>query len=251
MSIWAIADIHASRTDPDSGLPVKPMDVFGSEWSMHVERLERAWDELVEIEDTVIIAGDIDWGLHLDDAMETLQRIETWKGRKILVRGNHDYWWSSKTTNRVRRALPPSMSLLHNNALQAEGFNICGTKGSPVPGGMEWTPQDEKILNREHQRLIMSLEARDPRFPTIAALHYPPFYRAQEESLYRVTLEKYGAAVCVYGHLHGEAAASGPSGRYGSVQYCPVNGDVHRFRPVLIEKNGELLGCGRVDGPSS
>lgn len=245
MSIWAIADIHASRTDPQSGRPIKPMDVFGPGWVDHVERLERAWNELVGADDTVIVAGDIDWALHLQDAMETLERIDTWKGKKVLVRGNHDYWWSSKTTNRVRKALPPSITLLHNNSVQADGFNVCGTKGSPVPGGIDWTPADEKILHREHQRLLMSLEARDPGLPTIVALHFPPFYRSHEESMYRETLERYGVVACVYGHLHGEASAYGPAGLVGGVRYCPVAGDAAGFRPVLVARDTHVVDCSR------
>src|SRR5579884_1523559 len=115
MTIWAIADIHASATEPATGLPIKSMDVFGPQWTNHVDRLEEAWRDLVEEADTVIVAGDIDWALYLDDALETLRRIDSWPGDKLLIRGNHDYWWSSKTTNKVRRALPPSLRLLHND----------------------------------------------------------------------------------------------------------------------------------------
>src|SRR5947209_3129613 len=103
MTIWGIADIHASRIDPETGLPSKPMDVFGPEWRDHFVRLEQAWDQMVEPGDSTIVAGDIDWALHLDEATDTLNRIASWKGHKILIRGNHDYWWSSKTTNRVRK----------------------------------------------------------------------------------------------------------------------------------------------------
>src|SRR5437588_12181207 len=115
MSIWAIADIHASRRDPATGTPVKPMDLFGPRWAGHVERLEEAWCRLVAAEDTVIVAGDIDWGLHLDEALETLSRLATLPGRKIMLRGNHDYWWSSKATNRVRRSLSEGTVALHND----------------------------------------------------------------------------------------------------------------------------------------
>src|SRR5437588_12327503 len=138
------------------------MDVFGPHWTDHVDRLERAWKESVLPQDTVIVAGDIDWALYLADAMQTLLRIHSWPGRKVLIRGNHDYWWSSKTTAKVRQALPPSLIALHNDALQADGFNIAAAKGSPVPGGIDWTPQNGKLLNRECQRLAMSLGQCDP-----------------------------------------------------------------------------------------
>ena len=241
MAIWAIADIHGSRTDPESGEPSKPMDVFGGEWTGHMQRLREAWLDAVRTDDTVIVAGDIDWALHLQDAYETLSMLDALPGEKLLVRGNHDYWWSSKTTNRVRRVLPPSLSLLHNNAFVRDGFNICGAKGSPVPGGIDWTPSDEKILNREVGRLEESIRQRDPALDTIVALHYPPFYRGHPSSPYRDVLERHGVRVCVFGHLHGASAASGPQGTHEGVSYLLVAGDAVGFRPVLLAREGSLL----------
>src|SRR5581483_12133748 len=147
MTIWAIADIHASPLD-ESGRPQKPMSIFGPQWNDHVERIEAAWTRLVHESDTVIVAGDTDWAMHLEEARSTLERIGEWPGRKILVRGNHDYWWSSGSTNKVRAVLPESITLLHNNAFQVEGFNVIGGKGSPVPVAPEWTPVEEKLLHR-------------------------------------------------------------------------------------------------------
>jgi uncharacterized protein len=240
MTIWAIADIHASATDPATGRPAKPMDVFGPQWHNHVDRLAEAWDDTVAMDDTVVIAGDTDWGLHLEDALETLARIASWKGRKILLRGNHDYWWSSKMTNRVRRAMPDSMSLLHNNAFQIEGFNICGAKGSPVPGGIDWTAENEKLLHRETQRLKMSLAGADPSLPTVAALHYPPFYPSQGTSPYRAVLESHNVVLCAYGHLHG-GTGGGPVGDYGNIEYRLVAGDAVGFEPVALAQEGVIL----------
>jgi predicted phosphohydrolase len=240
VSIWAIADIHASRTDPSSGRLTKPMDVFGPAWSDHLARIESAWCRQVQVEDTVVIAGDTEWALHLDEAAETLGRIDSWPGTKVLVRGNHDYWWSSKATSRVRAALPASIVALHNNAVQADGFNICGAKGSPVPGGADWTEQDAKLLNRERERLALSLAARDPSLPTIVALHFPPFYRSQPETIFRLLLEQEAVRCCVYGHLHGAAAAHAIVGLYGTVEYRLVASDFVGFRPVLIGERGDL-----------
>jgi predicted phosphohydrolase len=241
MSIWAVADIHASRLDPETGQPAKPMDIFGPGWERHVDRLEAAWEANVQPTDIVIIAGDIDWALRLEDAAETLTRIAGWPGRKILLRGNHDYWWSSKTTNKVRRCLPDGIDLLYNNALVAEGFNICGAKGSPVPGGIDWSEQDAKLLNREVQRLDLSLQARDPALPTIVALHYPPFHVAHPASPYRVAIERAHVSGCVYGHLHGTSGGSGPRGCIGGVEYYLVAGDAVDFKPVLIASDGAIM----------
>jgi predicted phosphohydrolase len=243
MSIWAIADIHASATEPQTGVPIKSMDIFGPQWRDHVARLEQSWQELVGPTDTVIVAGDTDWALHLAEAMETLERIDGWNGRKILLRGNHDYWWSSKMTNRVRRALPPTLALLHNNAFQVEGFNVCGAKGSPVPGGIDWTAENAKLLNRETERLKLSLNARDPLLPTIAALHYPPFYPSHGTSPYREELEAADALACVYGHLHG-GLGGGPVGRYGKIEYRLVAADAVGFRPVQLAADGRIKPAG-------
>jgi predicted phosphohydrolase len=241
MAIWAIADIHASRLDPETGRPSKPMDVFGPSWANHVSRLQAAWRERITGADTVIVAGDIDWALHLKDAMETLEMLAALPGQKILLRGNHDYWWSSKTTSRVRRALPPSLSVLHNNAFQVEGINICGAKGSPVPGGIDWSEQEGKLLNREEQRLRLSLDARDPMLRTIVALHYPPFYRSTGTSPFRDVIETEDIGCVVYGHLHGDAARSGPEGCIGGVDYRLIAGDAHGFVPVEVARGGRLL----------
>ncbi len=240
MSIWAIADLHASRRNA-SGTPRKPMDVFGPQWADHMARLERAWIREVGESDTVIVAGDIDWALRLEDAVETFNLLASLPGRKILLRGNHDYWWSSKTTSKVRVALPAGIELLHNNALEAEGFNVCGAKGSPLLGASDWTDQDAKLLNREVQRLGLSLEARNPALPTIVAMHYPPFYRSQGSSPYREVIEAAGALACVYGHLHGSAAAAGPSGKFDGVEYHLVAGDAIGFQPSLIATGGEIV----------
>jgi predicted phosphohydrolase len=240
VSIWAIADIHASPVDDVSGQPDKPMEVFGPQWTGHLERIERVWASLVQPRDTVIIVGDVDWSLHLEEALPTLQRIARWNGRKILVRGNHDFWWSSKATNRVRRAVPETIELLHNNAIEVEGFNIVGTKGSAVPGGVDWTAVDAKLLNREMERLKLSLQARDPARPTIAALHYPPFYPSAGRSPYVDLLEEAGVSLCVYGHLHGSAGRSGPHGIWNGIDYVLTAADYVGFRPVRIAHGGQL-----------
>ncbi|MGI8969012.1 MAG: metallophosphoesterase [Chloroflexota bacterium] len=240
MSLWAIADIHASRRDPETGRLSKPMDIFGEQWSDHVSRLAKHWVGAVQPDDTVVVAGDIDWAVYLEDAEETLALLESLPGKKILLRGNHDYWWSSKTTSRVAKALPSSLRLLHNNAIQADGFNICGTKGSPVPGAFDWSEQDAKLLNRETIRLRMSLNARDRALPTVVALHFPPFYRLAGDSAYRELIEGANVACVVYGHLHGGLGNSSPSGLYGGTRYTLVAGDAVGFRPVLVGARGKL-----------
>ncbi len=210
------------------------MDAFGPAWVDHMDRLESAWQTRISSRDTVLIAGDIDWALHLRDADFTLERLDGWKGRKILIRGNHDYWWSSKSTNQVRRILPPSIRLLHNDSIMADDVNICGTKGSPIPGAIDWSPENEKLLLRELHRLRLSLDSRAPELETIAAVHYPPMYVNSGSSPYKNLLEEYRVACCVYGHLHGEAACSGPQGLIDGVVYFLVAGDYVNFEPIPV-----------------
>lgn len=213
------------------------MDIFGDTWHNHVERIEQAWNRSVNSGDTVLIVGDTDWALHLRDAMETLERLDSWTGHKILVRGNHDYWWTSKTTNKVRKSLPPSLRVLHNEALQVDGWNICGAKGCPVPGGIDWTAENAKLLNREQQRLCLSLADRDPALPTILAMHYPPFYPSTGTSSFKDIVDSEAVAHVVYGHLHGRSGGSGPTGTYGNTRYWLVSADSLDFSPALIVTN--------------
>ncbi len=240
MTIWGIADIHASPLD-EAGVAEKPMERFGPAWEGHVERIEAAWRSSVQPDDTVIVAGDLDWSLHLEDAIPTLERLRRLPGIKLLVRGNHDYWWSSKATNKVRKVLPPSVHLIHNNVISVDGFAIGGAKGSPVPGGMEWDEQDAKLLNRELERLKLSADARADAAPFVAALHFPPFYPASGPSPYVELLHSVGAVLCVYGHLHGESAHSGPSGTIDGIVYRCVAADYVGFRPVKLVEAGRIL----------
>jgi uncharacterized protein len=240
VTVWAIADLHASSPDPNTGRPSKPMDLFGPAWKDHVDRLESAWERVVAPNDTVVIAGDIDWALHLEGALFTLERLDSWNGTKLLIRGNHDYWWSSKTTNKVRRGLPASIRLIHNDSVEVEGTNVCGSKGSPVPGGIDWTPENEKLLARELHRLRLSLDSRSANIPTIVALHYPPFYPKIGSSQYKNILEDFRVACCVYGHLHGDASAWGPNGTYDGVHYRLVAADYVKFCPVPVWDGGRI-----------
>jgi predicted phosphohydrolase len=244
VSIWAIADIHASPLDPITGAPSKPMSVFGEHWRDHVDRIENSWNALVRSEDTVIVAGDIDWAMRLDEALPTLRRIGGWNGRKILLRGNHDFWWSSDATTKVRRVLPPNMDLLHNNAITVEGYNVIGVKGSPVPGAIEWTETDAKLLHRETERLKLSIADRDPSLPTIAAFHYPPFFPAQGSTPFVDILQSAGVELCVYGHVHGSQARFGPNGAFDGIEYIPVAADFLDFAPKPLVREGVVVPSG-------
>ncbi|MEG0392793.1 MAG: metallophosphoesterase, partial [Anaerovoracaceae bacterium] len=149
MSIFAIGDLHLSM-DPRIK---KPMDIFGDRWANHSQRLEKAWRETVGAEDTVIVAGDISWGLKLDEAEADLQWLNDLPGHKVMIKGNHDLWWTGITKlNRMY----PNITFLQNECYEADGYFICGSRGWICPGADDFTLADDKIFKREVMRIERS-----------------------------------------------------------------------------------------------
>ena len=234
MRLFAISDLHLPGGDK------KPMDVFGAHWENHFERICSDWRGRVSDQDVVLIPGDISWAMQLDRALEDLRRIGTLPGRKLILRGNHDYWWSSLT--QLRSNLPEGMHAVQNDAYDAGDVVFCGTRGWTLPqAGIEETAegaagsQDEKIYRREVMRLEMSLQAAkriaDGR-PVFAMMHYPPLlpeHRASGTAFTRL-LTEYGVARCVYGHLHSQSVQRGLHGVYEGVRYDLVSCDALGFR---------------------
>jgi predicted phosphohydrolase len=198
MRVFAIADPHLSRAAP------KPMDVFGPNWAGHPEAFFEGWRAVVGEEDLVLIPGDISWAMKLEDALLDLHDLAALPGQKVLLRGNHDYWWPS--ISRLRAALPPGMYALQNDALRFGPVVVAGTRGWLCPGSSEFTPEDEKIYRRELQRLTLSLEAaRKLGGDTlIAMLHFPPTNARLEPSGFTELLLAYRPDHLLFGHLHGE-----------------------------------------------
>lgn len=232
MRIFAIGDLHLPGGDK------KPMDVFGAHWENHFERISGDWRARVSDQDVVLIPGDISWAMQLDRALEDLRRIGTLPGRKLILRGNHDYWWSSLT--QLRSNLPENMHAVQNDAFDAGDVVFCGTRGWTLPqtGGMAADgpagSQDEKIFRREVMRLEMSLQAARRlagERPVFAMMHYPPLLPeyARGGTEFTRLLTQYGVSRCVYGHLHGASVQRGFSGLYDGVQYDLVSCDALRF----------------------
>lgn len=234
MAIFAIADPHLSGANP------KPMDIFGPLWDRHDERFFTHWQETVGPDDTVLLAGDISWALELNDALVDLQAIDRLPGRKILLQGNHDYWWQSLAK---LRALPLStITFLQNDSVQVEGVSICGTRGWICPGDWHWNDDPDhhaKIYAREVARLGLSLShARSaaPGLPVIAMLHYPPVADVHQPTGFTEALSAgTDVLLCVYGHLHGHGAHSRAlNGTLDGVAYRLVAGDALDFTPVKL-----------------
>ena len=226
MQIYAIADLHLSLTSE------KPMDVFGEAWRGHAEKLERNWRERVQDDDLVLIPGDISWAMQLSAALPDLSFIGNLPGKKILLKGNHDYWWSA--IGRVRSNLPEGMRALQNDSIVEDGIGICGSRGWLCPGSNNFNAEDQKIYLRELDRLSLSLASLPAVETKIAMLHFPPFLDKEKGSGFTERLEDAGVQIVVYGHLHGDANRYAFEGERNGITYHCVAADKLDFAPKRI-----------------
>ncbi|MBD5384466.1 MAG: serine/threonine protein phosphatase [Ruminococcaceae bacterium] len=212
----------------------KPMDIF-SGWTNYLERLRENWNGKITDDDTVVLLGDHSWALKLEDSLKDLEFIhKELNGRKILVKGNHDLWWSTmnKITSFVNDNGFSSISFLFNNAFLVEGISICGTRGWIRENG---EPADQKVLNREAGRLEASLQAGVKLGGELVAfIHYPPIYGTEENVLITEILRKYDVKRCYYAHLHGYSIKGALNGERGGVSYKLVSADSLGFDPIKI-----------------
>ncbi len=229
MAIYAIGDIHLSIGQD------KPMDIFGPEWEFHIEKIKTNWEETVGKDDLVIIAGDISWAMHLSEASADLLWLAELPGTKLLVKGNHDFWWNS--IGKVRTALPRGIYALQNDHFIWEDYVICGTRGWICPGeeGFD-SEEDQKLYLREAQRLELSLKsaAGIARANIITALHFPPFNRKNKPNIFTELLEKYAVKICVFGHIHDSGRDYIFQGIRNGVEYRFVAADGIDFTPLRI-----------------
>lgn len=261
MSIYAIGDLHLSFSVD------KPMDVFGSDWENHAERIKTNWEENVNSDDTVIIVGDISWALKFEDSLLDLDWIHNLPGQKVLIRGNHDLWWSgiNKLNNlyddlfflqNTHYECSNSCTLkgdennIVNNDSSSNTLNsnsklaICGSRGWIDPSDPDFGENDQKIYRRELLRMEMSLESaiNSGCDEIIVAIHYPPAvpqsgnaYNLESSSEFTRLFEKYPVKKVVYGHLHGESASNkGIIGNYNGIEYKLVAVDNIGFAPVKL-----------------
>ncbi len=198
MKVFAISDLHLSINSN------KPMNIFGPVWENYLDKIEQSWNKLVSDDDVVLISGDISWAMKLNDAIPDLNYISQFKGKKIILRGNHDYWWSS--ISGVRSVLKQNMFAIQNDAIKIGDTIFCGTRGWTVPETTHKTPDDEKIYNREVIRLGLSLQdakrLQQNNEKIIVMMHYPPFNSKMEDNEFTNLIEQYGVKTVVYGHLH-------------------------------------------------
>ncbi|KHG66011.1 phosphohydrolase [Thermus sp. 2.9] len=224
MRVYAIADPHLSRVHP------KPMSVFGPAWQGHPEAFFRGWREVVGEGDLVLIPGDISWAMRLGEAIPDLLDLAALPGKKVLLKGNHDYWWPS--ISRLRAVLPPGMYALQNDALVLEGVAVAGTRGWQYPPA---SLEDEKIFAREVERLKLSLNdlAGKTYRHLVVAFHFPPFGPGGEATPLLERAAEAKPDAIVYGHLHG-ADPSKLLPAYQGIPLYLVSADALGFRPQKI-----------------
>lgn len=228
MTIWAIADLHLSFGTPD-----KKMDVFGGSWENHAEKIEKNWIKVVGPDDLVLIAGDISWAMNAEQVAPDLAWLERLPGTKVMIRGNHDYWWGS--ISKVRKSLPPSCHALQNDAFLWKDVAIGGTRlwDSKEISTPDCTEEDEKIFERELGRLEMSLKAMNQEAKVkIVMTHYPPLPLTMEPTRVTDLLESYHINFCLFGHLHNQTES--PYTERGGIHYLLTACDFLGFTPLKV-----------------
>lgn len=228
MKIFAIADTHLSGSPPQ-----KPMSVFGDHWLGHWDKIKADWLARVGPEDTVLVAGDISWAMKLPEALPDLEEIAALPGAKILVRGNHDYWW--QTLAKLNAALGGRLTFLQNTFAAAGDWAVCGSRGWLCPADPAFGADDEPIYRRELGRVRASLAAARAAGHTrlILMLHYPPRY-GPDPSGFTDLIAEFGVEICVFGHLHNEGIKAAPTGEYAGARHYLVSCDALDFKLLQI-----------------
>lgn len=247
--IWAIGDLHLSF-----GVPDKKMDVFGPGWENHAEKIGMHWKALIAPEDLVLIPGDISWAMRLEEAIADLNWIHHLPGTKVMIKGNHDYWWGS--LKKISEILPPSIHLIQNNAFHWKDVAIGGARLWDTPEysfgkyvAFQENPKEklmdleevvqeelsEKIFNRELERLKMSLKAMNPDARIrIVMTHYPPISADLQPSRAAQILEQNQVQICVFGHLHNIKADFSLFGEKNGIRYLLAASDYIRHQPIAV-----------------
>lgn len=225
MRLFAIGDLHLP------GGQEKPMDVFGDHWEDHFAHIAQEWRRVVTAEDVVLIPGDISWAMQLKDAVPDLNAIGELPGRKLIVKGNHDYWWNG--IGQVRRALPASMHAVQHDAVDLGGAVVTGTRGWVYPTERApLLPENARIFNREMIRLELGLQSAAQMAqgrPIVVMLHYPPLDQQERDTPFTRLLEQYPVHTVVYGHLHGVGIRTGFTGEQRGIRYLLTSCDSLNF----------------------
>lgn len=227
MSLFVIADLHLSLSVN------KPMDIFGG-WNDYMQRIETNWKQKVKEDDTVVIPGDISWGMKFEDSKKDFEFLNVLPGRKIILKGNHDYWWN--TVSKMERFFTENgfttLNILNNNHYAYENIGICGTRGWINETAV---PADKKVLDREAGRLTASIQsALSAGLKPVVFLHYPPIFANDYNFEILEVLHKFGIKHCFYGHIHGRGCEKAINGVCDGINYRLISSDYLHFDPLDI-----------------
>ena len=231
MSIYAISDLHLAVSVD------KPMDIFGGNWDNYMEKLRINWNSVVTNEDYVLIPGDISWATYLQDVKLDFDFINKLPGKKVISKGNHDYWWTtiSKLEKYITQNKFDTIKFLNNNSIKIDDVVVCATRGWKCPNEEDFTKEDEKIYKREVQRLKLSLDSvEDKDCKKYVMVHFPPFNNKKEANELIDTMIKYGVKNCLYGHLHGGALENAFVGELYGINFELISADYLGFNPKKI-----------------
>lgn len=238
MKVFALSDPHlalsAAYRPGEPAQTYKPMDIFGGHWQDYYARLYENWHRTVGPADVVLMPGDISWAMTLDEAGHDFAYLAALPGQIVLIKGNHDYWWQS--ISRVRAALPANTVALQHSSIAIAGRAVCGSRGWLTPDHPDYREADDgKIYARELLRLSMALkEGAQSGLPLVALLHYPPVSQPGVYNEMMALLEEFSVSLCVYGHIHGQAAKHVAEGRYGGMEFVNASCDRIGFTPRLL-----------------
>ena len=222
MNIYAIGDLHLSYSNPE-----KSMEKFG--WKDYQSRIFQDWQEKVTNADIVFVVGDISWAMKIEDAYIDLEKIAVMKGKKIFIKGNHDYWWQS--ISKIKN-YNEDMYFIQNDIYELDDYVVCGVRGWLSPNDLKFDEQDEKLYKRETIRLRQSLElAKTTQKKIIVLLHFPPTNDKKEESNFSKLIQEYNVDIVIYGHLHGkESFNTSYEGLVNNTFYHLVSADYLDFK---------------------
>ena len=236
MSIYVMADLHLSTTTN------KPMGIFGSRWCDHMEKIKKNWSAIISDDDTVIVPGDISWAIDYKEAVDDFSFIDSLPGKKLLGKGNHDYWWGTMAKNRafVRENGFETIDFLYNNAYKVENYILCGTRGWYVDEKLQNEanePEYQKIVLREAQRLKMSLEEavklRENDEQILVFFHFPPVFKSFVCNELLDILSEYGIKNCYFGHIHGTYNVP-KTFEYNGISFTLISSDFLSFVPMIV-----------------
>lgn len=236
MKVFAISDLHLSTVCD------KPMDVFGKSWENYFEQICQDWQNKVTEEDLVILAGDFSWAMRMEEALPDFALVAKLPGKKVILRGNHDYWWN--TISQVRNSIPQNFFALQNDCLRFDDLLVCGTRGWICPDGDNLTADDKKNYLREVERLKLSLAAmQKQRLPTdkvVAVMHYPPYNGRYEDSDFIKLFVENDVHTVVFGHLHGKDCRANLFMRKFNINFYLTSCDLMQNKLAEIDLGNEV-----------